>query len=67
MSLADDVTRALDEPSCEWLTVKEFAARYRMSERGVRDAIRDGHLNPEYRVERPSKRTVRIAVPRRAA
>lgn len=51
----------------EWLTVKEFAAMVRMSERAVRDAIIDGRLDKKYRVERVTRRTTRIVVPRTAA
>lgn len=48
----------------EWLTVKEFAARVRMRESSVREAIRKRRLR--YRVERLTtgpRGAIRIIVP----
>lgn len=52
----------------EWLTVKEFAQRVRISEHAVREAIRKGRLT--FRVERLTngpKGAIRIVMPRIAA
>lgn len=49
----------------EWLTVKEFAARYNMEPRSVYEAIRKGRLNFEVRRMTTGKRgTVRIGPPK---
>jgi AraC-like DNA-binding protein len=66
--LTDRAREAIAESEREeQLTVKEFAARFRMTEHGVRDAIRDRRLN--FRIVRLTngpKGAIRIVVPRTA-
>jgi DNA-directed RNA polymerase specialized sigma24 family protein len=57
-----------DALTVEWLSVKEFAARFGMRENSVREAIRRRRL--KYRVERLTtgpKGSIRILVPHVAA
>lgn len=59
-------------PACdhqdEWLTVQEFAARYRLEEKSVYEAIRKGRLNFEVRKLTKGKRSraIRIGKPKAA-